>query len=137
MRKKACKSSIRWVWIGTYLIILLVPLLFSHLNYEQVYQTVEKNAFELNQIAIARISESITRLFENVRSVGRELITREDVTSLLYANAPLTPVKLQKLGVLQDDLRVRVTHSNIINQIYLLFNRPGVMASTIGYANTV
>ncbi len=126
------RNSLFTTWVVSYLAVLLLPLLFSWMVYHTAYGIIEKNISKINQITLAQTNESIDRVFGELMSTGRQILSDEKVLSLMYAPSPLTPAKLQRIGTLQSELTKKSAFGSYIKEIYVYFPAAQVAASTGG-----
>lgn len=94
------KKSLLQIWLISYLLVLIVPLVMSQILYQASYRALEENAASLSQSALSQTVSAMDRVAQEVQSLGRELLARQEVESLLYASTPLSAFKLEKAGLL-------------------------------------
>lgn len=133
MHKKAFRTKALWMFVVSYFVVLCFPLVFSQILYSRAVQVTKDNANTLSERSLTLAKENISRIFTDIQGTGREIMTRSQASSLLYATSPLSPVKLEKVGTLQDELRSKVTYSQYISEIYMYFSMPKVVASSREY----
>ncbi|MDD2955326.1 MAG: helix-turn-helix domain-containing protein [Oscillospiraceae bacterium] len=112
--------------------MLLLPLIFSYIVYSFAYGIITSNTATINEVSLRQTEESMDRIFSELRSTGRQIITDEKVISLTWAPTPLTPTKLQKIGALQSELNKKSAYGSYISEIYVYFHNAEVAASTSG-----
>lgn len=130
--EKSKKGSVFRTWVVSYLAVLLLPLIFSYIVYFYAYSIIKSNTATINEVALRQTEESVDRIFSELRSTGRQILTDEKVASLIWAPPPLTPVKLQKIGMLQSELSKKSAFGSYISEIYVYFYNSRVAASTTG-----
>lgn len=126
------RHSVFRTWVVSYLAVLLLPLIFSYIVYSFAYGIIRNNTATINEVSLRQTEESVDRIFSEIRSTGKQILTDEKVVSLTWAPTPLTPVKLQKIGMLQSELAKRSAYGSYISEIYVYFKNPQVAASIGG-----
>ncbi len=119
-------------WMISYLVVLILPLIVSQLFYRQSARLADQNAAEVCDIALEQTILTLDRSMEDVRAVGRELLTRDEVQSLQYAGS-LNAVKRFKISQLNKALSRQVNYHASIDKIALVFTESGVATSTEGF----
>ena len=76
---KLCQiwASIPRSWLVSYLAVLLLPLLVSQSFYIFARELALQNAVSASSIALEQTSASINRIFQDIRGLGQELLTRQ------------------------------------------------------------
>lgn len=133
INRRSVKAKGYWLWIISYIIVLCFPLAFTQILYSASSSVIESNIQALDEAALMRTEESVERVFIGLRSLWRELQMNNQVNSLLYAQLPLTPTKLEKVGQLRSDIQAKVSQNNMIGDIYIYFANPQIVASTKEY----
>lgn len=133
MQKNAIRTRVLWMFIISYIIILCFPLVFSQILFSRAMQVAEDNTRSLSQVTLLRTQDSIDRIFSDLRTTGLRLTTRSQAVSLYYATLPLSPVKIENIRSLQDELRAQVTHNLYVSEIFVYFPQPQVVASSREY----
>lgn len=126
------KHSVFRTWVVSYLVVLLLPLIFSSIVYSFVYGIIRNNTATINEVSLKQTEESLNRIFSELRSTGSQLLTDQKVVSLSYAAEPLSAIKLQNIGQLQYELNRRSAYGSYISEIYVYFHNSRVAASTSG-----
>ena len=137
MKKLQLKKSLLQIWLISYLLVLIVPLVMSQILYQASYRALEENAASLSQSALSQTVSAMDRVAQEVQSLGRELLARQEVESLLYASTPLSAFKLEKAGLLRNEMLTRAAYSACVTDVYLIFSRPGLVVSTRGYYDSL
>lgn len=137
MRARLKRTKLLRLLIISYIVVLCFPLVFSHILYIRTMRVTEENVRAMSESSLARTEDSIARVLTDLSATARELTTREQTQSLLFATRPLMPVKLEKIRALQDELRLRVTHSQYIDQVDMYFPQPQVVASSREYQSSL
>lgn len=122
-------------WMISYLVVLIVPLLVSQLFYHQSYTLANENAMEACEIALEQTTASLDRALSDVRSISRELITREEVASLQYSTA-LNATKRIKVADLKKEILTKINFSDYISSIGVFFTNGGIGVSADGFYAT-
>ncbi len=119
-------------WMISYLVVLIVPLLVSQLFYQRSFTLANENAMEVCEIALEQTTISLDRALTDVRSITRELITREEVASLQYTET-LTSTKRIKIADLKKEILTKINFSDYIDGICIFFARSGIGVSSEGF----
>lgn len=122
-------------WMISYLVVLVVPLLVSQLFYHQSYTLANENAMDVCEIALEQTTTSLDRALWDVRSISRELITREEVASLQYSET-LNATKRMKIADLKKEILTKINFSDYISSIGLFFTKSGIGVSADGFYAT-
>lgn len=122
-------------WMISYLVVLIVPLLVSQLFYHRSYILANENAIEVCEIALEQTTTSLDRALWDVRSIGRELITREEVASLQYTKT-LNATKRMKIADLKKEILTKINFSDYISGIGIFFPHSGIGVSADGFYAT-
>lgn len=125
-------ASIPRSWLVSYLVVLLLPLLVSQSFYIYARQLALDNAAGASAIALEQTSASIGRIIQDIRGLGQELLTRQEVASLQCASA-ISDTKKLKLADLRRELSLRLNFSGYISRVALYFPRSGAGISSDGY----
>lgn len=133
---KPRRSRVLWMFIVSYAVVLLFPLVFSQILFLRSSRVAEESARELSEMTLRRTEENVGRIFTDLTGISRELAARQEAGSLFYAAQPLSPVKLEKVRDLQAELNAKTAHNQYISEIYMYFPASGVMASTMAYQNS-
>ena len=134
---KLCQiwASIPRSWLVSYLAVLLLPLLVSQSFYIFARELALQNAVSASSIALEQTSASINRIFQDIRGLGQELLTRQEVASLQYA-AEISDTKKLKLAELRRELSLKLNFSGSVSRVALYFPRSGAGISSEGYFDT-
>ncbi len=128
-------ASIPRSWLVSYLAVLLLPLLVSQSFYIFARELALQNAVSASSIALEQTSASINRIFQDIRGLGQELLTRQEVASLQYA-AEISDTKKLKLAELRRELSLKLNFSGSVSRVALYFPRSGAGISSEGYFDT-
>ena len=126
------RSGLSRSWMISYLVVLIVPLLVSQLIYQRSYTLANDNAVEVCEIALEQTAISLDRALSDVRSISRELITREEVASLQYTET-LSATKRIKIADLKKEILTKINFSDYIDGISIFFTRSGIGVSSEGF----
>jgi AraC-type DNA-binding domain-containing proteins len=137
MRKFFHNRSIWVIWLLSYMLILCVPLVVTSFMVQETTALTEEKVLALSESNLARTQESLDRMFSDIRSIARDIMTRNHTLSLQYAKIPLTATKLEKIGQLQTELRSKVAHNQTIREIYVYFRHSQIVASSKEYLGIV
>ena len=136
VKKIAAKKSVFYMWIISYLLVLVLPLMMSQLFYRVSSKALERNAESVSRTSLQQMAASLERVSADIAAIGQELTSRKEVESLSYAEGPLTNIKRERIRDLQSELQVRCAGSNYITDIFILFPHSGMVASTKGFFKT-
>ena len=125
-------KNVLWVWIVSYLFVLSFPLAASYLVYRSFLAIAVENVENLNSIALSQTASSIDSILNDIQSEGRQILNRQEVISLSFAESPLSVHKIERVGSFQTRLREHTAFSNYLRNIYVHFNNPKIVASTEG-----
>ena len=131
--KKFTRKSVYSMFFISYLIVLILPLFISQLFYRSSLSAIKNSTLKLNKISLMQTASSIDQMFLDVRSTGQQLLAREEVGSLTYAQLPLNTVKRLKIASFQKVLKERIAYSQYLDSIYVYFNNLEYVASTEGF----
>jgi AraC-like DNA-binding protein len=120
------------LWMFSYLVVLIVPLLVSQLFYQRSMTLANENAMEVCEIALEQTAVSFDQALSDVRSISRELITREEVASLQYADT-ISAVKKIKIADLKQEILLKMNFSDYISGIGVFFPHSGIGLSAEGF----
>ncbi|MDR2103128.1 MAG: AraC family transcriptional regulator [Treponema sp.] len=124
------------VWLISYLLVLILPLLVSLLIYSTAISVVRGNTEKINTIALSQTGIALDQIFSDVYAAGRRILNQEAVISLTYAERPLTSFKREKIGKLQAGLEEYAAQGNYFRKIYVYFRYGSFAASTEGLYGT-
>jgi AraC-like DNA-binding protein len=130
------KKSVLRVWLISYLLVLVLPLLVSLLIYSTALSVIGENAEKLNTIALSQTGMALDQIFSDVYTVGKRILNHEAVISLTYAERPLSSFKREKIGKLRANLEEYAAQGNYFRKMYVYFNRGNFAASTEGLYGT-
>jgi AraC-like DNA-binding protein len=97
---------------------------------------VRENTEKIATVALSQTEIAVDQIFSDIYAAGRRILNQETVISLTYAERPLSPFKLEKVGKLQTVLGEYAAQSNHFRKIYVYFNFPGLAATTEGFYGT-
>jgi AraC-like DNA-binding protein len=126
------KKSALWVWLVSYLSVLILPLAVSVIIYSTAISIIRDNAKEINTIALSQTKIAVDQIFSDIYAVGRRILNQEPVISLAYAERPLSSFKREKIGKLQAGLGEYAAQGNYFRKIYVYFSHGGFAATTEG-----
>ena len=132
MKHISRRSGLSRSWMISYLVVLIMPLLVSQLIYQRSYTLANDNAVEVCEIALEQTAISLDRALSDVRSISRELITREEVASLQYTET-LSATKRIKIADLKKEILTKINFSDYIDGISIFFARSGIGVSSEGF----
>ncbi|MDR3139519.1 MAG: AraC family transcriptional regulator [Treponema sp.] len=118
------------------MLVLVLPLLVSLMIYSTAITVVRGNAEKINTIALSQTGIALDQIFSDVYAAGRRILNQEAVTSLTYAERPLTSFKREKIGKLQAGLDEYAAQGNYFRKIYVYFRYGNFAASTEGLYGT-
>jgi AraC-like DNA-binding protein len=130
------KNSVLRVWLISYLLVLVLPLAVSVIIYSTAISIIRKNTREINRIALSQTGIAIDQFFSDVYDTGIRILNQEAVTSLTYAERPLSPFKLEKIGKLRANLEEYAARGNYFRKIYVYFSLGGFAVTTEGLYGT-
>lgn len=125
--------SVMHIWLVSYLIVLIVPVLFGILNFTAANNVVKENNATINSLTLNQTALSVNRIFSDTESIGRQLLYQKEVTSLSYATMPLNTFKREKIASLQEKIREQTAFSGYIHDIFIYFPNPQICSSTQGF----
>jgi len=131
-RQAVAKNHVRNIWIISYLVVLIIPLLLSLLVFGTSSDLVKRNTETINQLTLSQTSLSVNRIFLDASSIAKQLLAQQEITSLSYASLPLNTYKRENIGKLQGKIREQTAYSSYIRNIYIYFDRLKLCSSSKG-----
>lgn len=132
LQKAVSKNHVRNIWIISYLVVLVIPLLLSLLIFATSSDVVRRNTETINGLTLDQTSLSVNRIFSDASSTAKQLLTQQEIASLSYADLPLNTYKRENIGKLQSKIREQTAYSSYIRDIYIYFDRLELCTSTKG-----
>lgn len=133
MKKGTYGKRLLWMWIISYLLIFIIPLIFMQFFFGQTSKVVEDNLQAINRTELAHVQDNLDKMLTEIRDDARRILLSPEAESLEYAKKPLPSHKLIRIGELQDQMRSNVARSLYIKEMYLVFNELQAVTSTKGY----
>lgn len=130
IRESIVKSRVFSVWLLTYLVVLIIPLIFSLFMFKTSSDLVRNNTETINGLTLDQTSSSVGRIYSDVNSMARQLLNQREVTSLSYADMPLNTYKRETIGDLQKKIKEQTAYSLYIREIYVYFGGLELSASS-------
>ena len=84
------KRSVVFVWLLSYAIILLVPILFSVFIYTQASRLLENEINQSNNFLLKRVQQYMDSLLVDVESLSHEIMFNSNLQALLQHRGALT-----------------------------------------------
>lgn len=132
LRQAATKNHVRNIWIISYLVVLVIPLLLSLLIFATSSDVVKRNTETINGLTLDQTSLSVNRIFSDASSIAKQLLAQQETASLTYASMPLNTYKRETIGKLQSKIREQTAYSSYIRDIYIYFDRLELCSSSKG-----
>lgn len=132
LRQAVTKNHVRNIWIISYLVVLVIPLLLSLLIFATSSDVVKRNTETINGLTLDQTSLSVNRIFSDASSIAKQLLAQQETASLTYASAPLNTYKRETIGKLQSKIREQTAYSSYIRDIYIYFDRLELCSSSKG-----
>lgn len=119
--------------IVSYIVMMILPLIFSLIVYARSYNMIERNTIDLNDIVLSQTTNAVDRILSDLNNTSKQLLSDRNIYSLLYAEQPLNANKLITVREIQSDLSRYNALSSYGGEIYLYFSASHSAASTSGY----
>lgn len=126
------RSPVFFLWIISYLLVLILPLLLSFWIFGSSRGIIQKNTEAINQLSFQQTEAAVDRVVTDVFGSGRRILMRREVDSLSYAAVPLNSFKRQNIASLQAALKEYSVFNPYIADIFVVFDQLQLAASTEG-----
>lgn len=135
MRRNQKKSFWRTIFFS-YLILLAFTMVAGSFLLQSSLRKIEENTEQLSQISLSQTADAVRQTEKDIQSLINSLRAREEYTSLVFAETPITSFKQYKIAKLQSEMHRQVAYSHYISGIYIWFDFPQMAATTNGFAQT-
>lgn len=126
------KSGVLNLWIVSYLIILVIPLLLSSIIFSTASRLVETNTDTISTLTLDQTRLSVNRIFSDISTISRQLLNQKETLSLSYARTPLSIFKRESIGNLQLKIQEQTAYSSYIRDTYIYFGSLRLTSSSKG-----
>jgi len=117
----ARKRSVIFVWLLSYVAILLIPLLFSVLIYSQASQLLEQEIHQSNSYLLKRVQEYMDNLLVDVENLSYEIMFNPNLRLLLQEKGTLDDSQQYTVYQTVQDFRLyKISHKSI-NRFFVYF----------------
>lgn len=120
----------------SYALLLILSLTALLMQMRSSLAQLEQSTEQFSRIALNQVSDSLERAYADILGQMDQVHSRQEYTSLVYADADLSSYKLLKVGKLEDEMVRLVSYSGAITRMYVWFEHPQVAATTSGFLRT-
>jgi two-component system, response regulator YesN len=108
-------------WFISYILILLVPTLFSVSVYKYTADTLEQRTYDAGQMSIRQVCNVVDERLAQICSVSDNIYLSSNISRIRYLTLPFTGAKYYELHNRAHYLRSFTAQHNLIQYIYVYY----------------
>jgi AraC-like DNA-binding protein len=130
---KGRKKPVLFRWFVSYLVILVIPLMFSAAVYFYSYHIINKNSEEIYQAALDQFRTETDNYFGSIFQTLQALSLNNDIQILTLANEKLQPKEQLNIVGAVKELRKYQLISPLIDNVFVVLNTMDTVITADAY----
>jgi len=118
---EAKKRSVIFAWLMSYVIILIIPILFAILIYIQASQLLEHEINQSNSFLLKRVQQYMDSLLVDIECLNYEIMFNPNLQALRQHKGPLGDTQQYAVYQTVSDFRLYKISNNSIDQFFIYF----------------
>lgn len=118
-------------FLGSYIIVLLIPIIIGFAAYREVVINVEQNANEKSLMTLNQCMAVLDKRFEEIDMLASQLAANQKVLSFAMEQSPYVDRTVPtKINDLRQEMAPYISTNNFISDIDIYFNKSDVTISS-------
>lgn len=127
------KNSIFYSWLKSYLIILLVPILFSGIVYLETLKIIKHEINYANRVLLEQVQMAVDSKMQSVENLSMQISLNERLLGLMYRKSPLDGYQRNVIQQLCNEMRVFSIITKSIKSVYIYFKNNDFILSPAAF----
>lgn len=123
------KRRLFWRFLITYVIILVIPLIFGAVVYNNAHQTIKKYAIDSNLSLLNQTREILERHMEEVNHIARTFSTNRKIQLFRSVKTPFVGSNTFRVVELSHELADHDMVNKFIDSYYICFKNSDIIVS--------
>jgi hypothetical protein len=120
------KRSVFLSWLVSYLIILIVPVLFSITVYNESEKIIHNEINRANAAILKQVQQSIDSRMSSIESMAMDLALNNRIKAVLYPKSIDTFYRYQLIEIISKELRYNNIANDFIDTSYIYLKNSNI-----------
>jgi len=130
------KKSVLYSWIGSYILILLIPMLISGVVYMQSTTIIKNEINRANVALLNEVKQAMDNQLQDIRNLAFQIAWNDKVEGLIGVKNSLTPYNIFTIRQMINDFGVYKVANGFIDDFYVYFRNTDIVVSPSGLYNS-
>ncbi len=108
-------------WICSYLIVLVISIIFGTLIYFQTSKVLQEEITNANLLVLKQVCGGIDSRFEELKKTVFQLVLDKDIQDLGIIQDPMNNIQIYRMATIIDKLRIYSTSNDFITEIAIYY----------------